>query len=88
MAADLPDSALVQDDDAACAAYGRKTVGDDDRRAVLQDLSEGVLDEDFGLGVHMRGGFVEDQNIRIVRQHPREGEELFLAYRERAASLA
>ena len=54
---------------------------DDDRRAIFQNLFERVLDQRFGLGVHVRGRLVEHQDIGIVRQHPGKGEQLLLTDR-------
>src|SRR5882724_2679107 len=62
------DLAFVHDDDLVGALDGRKAVGDDQRGAAFDHAAEGVADAEFGFGVDAGGGFVEDQDLRIVRQ--------------------
>ncbi len=40
---------------------------------------ERFADQKLGLGIDARGGFVEDQELWIVRQGAREADELALA---------
>ena len=78
-----PDTSLaVEDlclDDGAGIIDGRPDRGEesgDDR----SDLA-------LGLGIHRRGGFIEDQDAGIEGQGPGEGDELLLADREQIAAL-
>src|ERR1700720_1774180 len=61
---------------------------DDQGGAAAQQAVEGFADLDFGFGVHAGGGFVEDEEARIVGQGAGEVDELALAYRERGAAFA
>jgi len=49
----------------------------DDRLAQPRDLQKQLTDLDARPRVEARGGFVEDENARVVDQHAGESEALF-----------
>ena len=49
---------------------------------------ERVAHAEFGFGIHAGSGFVENQNLRLVRQGARERDELLLSGGKRRAALA
>ena len=85
--ADLADLALVHHDDLVGALNGAEAVGDHDRGAAFDHAGQRVAHAEFGFGVDARGGFVEDEDLGIVRQRSGERDELLLAGRQRAAAL-
>ena len=62
-------------------------MGDGDGGATHHQRVQGVADQEFGFGIDARGGFVEDKNLRIVRQRARERQKLPLPDRQGCASL-
>ena len=57
-------------------------MGDDEHRADVLHLLQRILDEDLGLGVDIGGGFVQNQDLRLMENGPGEGKKLSLASRE------
>jgi hypothetical protein len=51
-------------------------------------LSRRLLDFLLGLGIHRRGGLVEDQDARVDQQRAGDGDALALAARQALAALA
>ena len=84
----LAEPAVVQHEDAVGLADGREAVRDDDRSAALEQLLQRLLDEAFGLGVDAARGLVEDQDVGVGGQRPREREQLLLADAQVRAALA
>ena len=82
------DPAALVDEDPVGAQDRRQAVGDRDRRAALHESLEGGLDEPLGDGVERRGRLVEDEDPRILEQHPGDGDALLLAARQLVAALA
>src|SRR5258708_1190007 len=82
------DLAFVHDDDFVGALHRRKPVRDDQRRAPFDHTAQRVAYAEFGFGIYARCGFVQNQNLRIVRQGAGEGDELLLAGGERRSALA
>ena len=66
MGAALYDAPLVDDADLVGILDGREAVGDGYRRAGLHQPLKGILHESFTLGVEGGGGFVEDEDGRIL----------------------
>src|SRR5262249_19986665 len=60
--------ALVHDDDLVGALNRGEAMRDDQRGTAFDHAVEGVTDAEFSLGIYAGGGFVENQNFRIVRQ--------------------
>jgi hypothetical protein len=51
---------VVEDENAVHLANRRQAVGNDQRRAVGEELFNTLLDQGFGLAIHTGGRFVED----------------------------
>jgi hypothetical protein len=63
---------FVHHDDLVGALNRGKSMGDDDRRAAFDHAAEGVSDFEFSFRIHAGSSFVENENLRIMRQ--RAGE--------------
>lgn len=83
----FPDRALLDDvsmlqhhDAVADVADHRHLVGDqhDGQAQALIDLAQQAEDRLGGLRVQCRGGFVAQQNLRVVHQCPGDADSLFL----------
>ncbi len=61
---------------------------DDQRRAPFDHTAQRVAHAEFGFGIYARCGFVQNQNLRIVRQRAGEGDELLLAGGKGRSALA
>ncbi len=70
--ADLAHLALMHHDDLVGALHGTEAVGDDDRGAAFHHAAERIADAELGLGIDAGGGFVEDEDLGIVRLCPRK----------------
>ena len=57
----------------------RNAVGDDNHRTVLLDGVDGILDLFCGDGVQRSGGFVQEDDGRILEEHAGDGNALLLA---------
>jgi hypothetical protein len=84
----LDDAALVHHQDDVGALDGGQAVGDHQRGAAAHDAVERGLDVALGFGVERRGGFVEDEDRRVLQQRPGDGQALALAAGEQHAVLA
>src|SRR5579859_617869 len=60
----------------------------DQRRAVLGDPVELVLNVLFGMAVERRGGFVKQQDRRALEDRGRDGDALLLAAGKLQSALA
>jgi hypothetical protein len=63
-------------------------VRDHERSATRHHLRGRLLDPGLQLGVDRAGRLVQDEDARVERQRPREGDELPLSHREAGATLA
>ena len=81
-------AAFVEDENAIGVLNGAQAVRDDDRSAAGEQAIERFANHDFGSRVHAGGGFVEDQEARIVRQGAGEADQLALADGKSGAALA
>src|SRR5690348_3473572 len=57
-------------------------------RTSFDHAAERVAHAELGLGVDARGGFVQDEVARVMRQSTSETDQLLLPRRETAAPLA
>ena len=57
----------MEDEDAVGMLDGAQPVSDDDRGAAFDQAVERFANHHFGLGVDAGSGFVENQELRIVR---------------------
>src|SRR5258705_13727007 len=70
------DFAAVHDDDAVGGEYGAEAVGDDEGGALVHEAFYGLLDEVLAFGVHLAGGFVENQNRGLAEDGAGDAEAL------------
>src|SRR5271157_1277884 len=83
----LANSSFVHDHDFAGVLNGGEAVRDDQGGAVLNQAAQAFTQQMLRLRIDARGGFVEDQDARVVSERAREGEQLFLSHRKRGAAL-
>ena len=76
------DASGLDDIDPVGATDGGQAVGDDQRGAAAHQPGQCILDQAFALGIERRGGFVEDQDGRILEHGAGDGDALPLAARE------
>ena len=79
---------FVEDEDAIGVLDGAEAMGDDDGGAAGEQAIERLADEHFGGRIHAGGGFVENEQARIVRQGAGKTDELALADGESGAAFA
>jgi len=87
MRALLTETAFVEDEDAVSVLNGAEAMCDDQGGASTEQAVEGIANQQLGFGVDAGGGFVEDEEVRIVREGAGEIDELALADGERGAAL-
>lgn len=75
----LDDLAVVKDGDLIAELAGGQPVADVDGRFVPRDLVELGVDLRLGHGVERGGGFIQDDEGRILVQSPRDGDLLRLS---------
>src|SRR5260370_344531 len=85
---------VIGNDFDACGSHLRPTHSEDgdveellSRGASGEQAVQGFADLQLGLGIHAGGGFVENQEVRIVRKGAGKINELTLANREGGAAL-
>ena len=79
MAALFGQAGLVHHNDTVGALDGGETVGDDQGGAAPGQFEQALLDRPLGFGVERGSRFVQDQNRRVLQEHPRNGQALLLA---------
>src|ERR1700758_5130658 len=87
MSALFTQAALMEHQNAIRILNGAETMRNHQRGAASQQLVQGFANQQFGLGGHARGGLVENQETRIVRQRSRKINQLTLPDRESRAAL-
>ena len=75
------DLACLEHDHPIEIAQGRQTVGDRDHGAPAHQPAKRFADRLFRFAVERRGGFVEQQDRRVLEDRPRYGDALALASR-------
>ena len=88
MRADLFDAAVFHDHDLVGGEDRRKPMRDGDHGPAFGQTLERDLDLLFALGVERGGGFVEQEDRRVLEQCARDREPLLLAAGEEAAFVA
>ena len=83
----LGDAVLVDDDDPVCFPEGGKPVGDGKGGPPFDQATQRLLDLVLGLGVQAAGGFVQDQQPRIMQDGPCNGDPLPFPARQGVALL-
>src|ERR1017187_5430059 len=86
--ADFADLSLFEYHNLVRPAYRGKPVRDDDYGAVLHQVGQRLLYQHFALRVQVAGGFVQDQDGRVLQQSARDGEALALAAGKLDAAIA
>src|SRR5688572_27817073 len=81
MRAALDDAPAVVDEDPVGAQDRREPVSDGDGGAALHQSLEGGLDEPLGHRVERGRRLVQDEDARILEQHPGDRDPLLLAAR-------
>ena len=76
MGSSFQDPAVFQHHDQVGVRDGTQSVGNDERRAVAQQLAQRRLDELLAFRVQITGGLVQDQDLRVSQQRPRDREPL------------
>lgn len=78
MASLFGDGPVVHNHNQVRILDGGKPVGDDNAGPVFHDMPGGVLNGLFGAGVHVGGGFVQNQNSGVCHKGPGNGQKLAL----------
>ena len=73
------DFSVVKDQDQVRVLYRRHALGDDDLRGLGDEAAESRPDQGIGMRIHRAGGIVQDQDLRLLQQGPRDAEPLPLA---------
>ena len=81
-------AAVVEQDDAVGELDCAQAVRDEEGRAALRELFDGLADQGLVLDVHGAGGLVENQDGGIAKHRPRQGDALALASGETVPALA
>src|SRR5215472_10562699 len=63
----LAQAAFVEDEDAVRMLNRAQAVRDHQRRASAEEFVQGLPDHELGFRIHAGGGFIENQELRIVR---------------------
>src|SRR6266508_1157546 len=83
----LDQAAVVQHQDLVGGQHRRQPVGDRDRGPPGKQRLEGRLDELLGDGVQVGGGLVQQQDARVLEDHPGDRDPLLLPARQPVATL-
>ena len=81
-------AAASQHNDMIGCRYGAEPMGDDDHRATANNLAHVGLDDQLAFIVECTGSLVKDQNARLSRQCPGNGNPLLLPTAEFKPPLA
>lgn len=73
------DATLVKYDDSIGLLHGRKTVSDDQSRAVVGGIVQCRLHKPFARRIERAGSFIEKQDRRILENGARNGDSLTLS---------
>src|SRR5439155_11565979 len=84
----LADFSVFQDENLVCAANGGETVRDDESSSAKHQVGERLLHEHLGLRIQFGGGFVQNENGRILQNRARNGDALPLAAAQARAAFA
>ena len=69
---------VLHDHDPVGVEDGGQAVGDDEGRPPVQQFLEGGLNQELAGGVEIAGGLVEDEDVGILQQRPRDRQPLLL----------
>ena len=82
------DAAVVDDDDVVGIADRAQAMGDDDSRAAFHEAVQRGLDDFFAFRIEGRRRFIEDEDARVLKDSPGNGNALALATGQGAAAIA
>src|SRR5215831_4772314 len=86
--AGFADASPFENDDFVGPADSGKAMGDYDHGASVHQIGQRLLYQHFGFGVQMGGGFVEDEDGRVLQKRARDGDALPLAATQTDAAIA
>ena len=72
----LPDPPVMHDHDAVGILNGGQTVRDHDAGASLHQPGNGLLDQLLCMGINACGGFIQNQDGRVIGKGPGKGKQL------------
>ena len=70
MGASFDNSPVIKHEYLVRMPYRREAVSDHERRASAHDPFKSSLDQDFRLGVHVRGCLIEDEDAGVLQDCP------------------
>jgi len=79
MVSPFQDDSVLQNQDGVGMTYGGKPMGDDEGRPSFHEAVHPLFDVGFGTGVDGRGRFVQDQDLGVGEDGPRDVQQLSLA---------
>ena len=79
---DFDDPAPAHYNDLVVVSDGVQSVGNRDDGGVLELGVDTLLDEVVSFHVHIRCGFIQDQELVISKQCPRQAQQLLLPHRK------
>ena len=88
MRAQGSDPSSIEHHDLVGIEYCAYPLGDDETRAIFQQLFQGRFDLGFGVNIHGAGAVVQDQDAGLYQQRACYGDALFLPAGEVHASLS
>ena len=88
MSTDFGDLALVEDDESVSAAQRRQPVGNGEGRTAGDESLDRLLQLLLRGRVNGRSRLVENENLRIVKDRPGDGDTLLLAPGELVTALS
>ena len=88
MGAPFYDAPFMEHTDLVCVLDGTQAVGDGYRRTGLHQTFESILYQSLALRVEGRGGFVEDEDGRVLQDGTGNADALALSAAEASAAVA
>jgi hypothetical protein len=83
----LDDAASIENDDRVGVGNGREAVRDNQGRPALAQAREGLLDDQLRIGIERAGGFVENQDARVLENRAGDRQPLTFPSRKPVAAL-
>ena len=77
--ANLRNAPAIKHDDFVGPPDRRQSMSDDDDRAILDQIVQCALHQHLGFRVEVGGGFIQDEDGRVLQQCSRNGKTLALA---------
>jgi hypothetical protein len=80
-------SSLIEDNDPVCVMDRGKAMGDDNRSPAFAECPECVDKKPFSLSIEGAGGFIENEDGRILQERAGDRETLAFSARQCDAAL-